>query len=91
MPQLDLHSYFSAATALIILFLSLIFILHTYYLPKIASTLKFRKKLQLKVENKDKNINFREQDMEKHSGGFLELAQTYVNTMEKIIKSEKSK
>jgi len=46
MPQLDTFSYFSTVLYLILLFLTLIFIMHTYYLPKISATLKIRAKLQ---------------------------------------------
>jgi hypothetical protein len=51
MPQLDLFSYFSAATTLILGFLFLVFVLHTYFLPKIAAALKFRKKIQQKQQS----------------------------------------
>jgi len=84
MPQLDLFSYFSAATYLILSFLILIFILHTYYLPKIATVLKFRKKMELKnlVQHTKKNIvnNTKEDD-------FLNVTQKYINEMEKITKA----
>lgn len=86
MPQLDLHSYFSAATTLIVLFLSLVFVLHTYYLPKIASCLKLRKKLQNKPE-----IVHQEQTALAKDETFLELAQTYINEMENIIKTNVKK
>ena len=44
MPQLDVYSYFSTTTVVILSFLSLLFIMHTYFLPKIAQCLKFRNK-----------------------------------------------
>ena len=84
MPQLDLFSYFSAGTYLILSFLILIVILHTYYLPKIATVLKFRKKMELKnlVQHTKKNIvnNTKEDD-------FLNVTQKYINEMEKITKA----
>jgi hypothetical protein len=45
MPQLDTFSYFSTVVYLILLFLTLVFIMHTYYLPKISAALKIRAKL----------------------------------------------
>lgn len=44
MPQLDVYSFFAAATSVIILFLILLFMLHCYFLPKLARTLKLRNK-----------------------------------------------
>lgn len=88
MPQLDLFSYFSASTTLVVLFLSLVFILHTYYLPKIAETLKFRNK----IANKEKNVNITNKAnastfaVEKP---FLDLSSTYINEMEHIAKKIK--
>jgi hypothetical protein len=88
MPQLDLFSYFSASTTLVVLFLSLVFILHTYYLPKIAETLKFRNK----IANKEKTQNITTKAkastfaVEKP---FLDLSSTYINEMEHIAKKIK--
>jgi hypothetical protein len=49
MPQLDTFSYFSTVIYLILIFLALVFIMHTYILPKIAQTLKIRGKLSAKL------------------------------------------
>ena len=52
MPQLDILSYFASAMFLAIIFIGLLFLMHTYYLPKIAETLKLRNKLKRNtVEN----------------------------------------
>lgn len=83
MPQLDIFSYFSATTTLVVLFLSLIFILHTYYLPKIAEILKFRNKIMAREKNQtNTEITTKTQTEEP----FLELASKYINEMESVIK-----
>lgn len=62
MPQLDILSYFASSAFLGIIFLGLLFIMHTYYLPKIAETLKLRNKLKKNTrensvkENKNSDI-----------------------------------
>jgi hypothetical protein len=45
-PQLDIFSYLSTVIYLILLFLTIVFVMHTYYLPKISAALKIRAKLQ---------------------------------------------
>jgi hypothetical protein len=89
MPQLDLFSYFSAATTLVVLFLSLIFILHTYFLPKIAETLKFRNKMANKAKTLV-SVNKSNTGTVSAEKPFLDLANTYINEMEHIAKKIKS-
>lgn len=84
MPQLDIFSYFSAATTLVVLFLTLIFVLHTYFLPKIASCLKFRNKIQIKQQGS--STTSAKENLEKDDA-FLEVANAYISEMEKISKN----
>lgn len=83
MPQLDIFSYFSATTTLIVLFISLIFLLHTYFLPKIATCLKFRRKIQQKQEITAKNLGKKENLPEEP---FLDLANNFIHEIEKTVK-----
>lgn len=83
MPQLDVFSYFSATTALVVLFLSLIFILHTYYLPKLAETLKFRNKIATREKNQVGTEIGEKAQVEEP---FLEIANKYINEMDSLAK-----
>jgi ATP synthase subunit 8 len=51
MPQLDIVSYFTTSIWFYILFITLLFIIHTYMLPKIARVLKLRANLDRKKAN----------------------------------------
>lgn len=83
MPQLDIFSYFSATTILVILFLSLIFLLHTYFLPKIATCLKFRKKIILKQNNTAKTVANKANMIEEP---FLDMVHIFTQEVEKTVK-----
>lgn len=84
MPQLDFYSFFSVTTTLILVFVSLLFILHTYLLPKIAACLKFRKKIQNKQQHGATTVIEQKTQI---GESFLDMENVYINEMEKTIKN----
>jgi hypothetical protein len=49
MPQLDLYSFFSLTIWSIVGFFVLLFMMHTYYLPRIGRALKLREQMRRSI------------------------------------------